>query len=58
MLIQIVVFGQANNKGFPPQIIEFLGNQPITRVGRPFDVLATLSNPVTKKNIKSFNNEE
>ncbi len=58
MLIQIVVFGQANNNGFPPKIIEFLGNQPITRVGRTFDVLATLSNPVTKKNIKSFYNEE
>lgn len=29
----------------PPRILEFLGNQPMTRVGRPFVVLATISNP-------------
>jgi hypothetical protein len=29
----------------PPKILEFLGNQPMTRVGRPFEVLASVSNP-------------
>jgi len=29
----------------PPRILEFLGNQPMTRVGRPFEVLTTISNP-------------
>ena len=29
----------------PPKIIEFLADQPMTRVGRPFVVLATLTNP-------------
>lgn len=29
----------------PPRIVEFLGNQPMTRVGRPFEVLSTISNP-------------
>jgi len=29
----------------PPRILEFLGNQPMTRAGRPFTVLATISNP-------------
>jgi hypothetical protein len=34
------------NKFFdPPKILEFLGNQPMTRVGRPFEVLASISNP-------------
>lgn len=31
----------------PPKILEFLGDQPMTRVGRPFVVLATISNPAT-----------
>src|ERR1035437_8463341 len=31
----------------PPKILEFLGNQPMTRVGRPFVVLASISNPAT-----------
>lgn len=47
MLIQIAVFGHANNNGFLPQIIEFLGDQPLTRVGRPFVVLTTISNPAS-----------
>ena len=29
----------------PPKIIEFLADQPMTRVGRPFVVLATITNP-------------
>ncbi len=29
----------------PPRIIEFMGDQPMTRVGRPFVVLATIFNP-------------
>jgi hypothetical protein len=29
----------------PPKILEFLGDQPMTRVGRPFEVLASISNP-------------
>ncbi len=29
----------------PPKILEFLGDQPMTRVGRPFVVLASISNP-------------
>src|SRR6185312_335391 len=29
----------------PPRIMEFLGDQPMTRVGRPFVVLASISNP-------------
>lgn len=31
----------------PPKIIEFLGDQPMTRVGRPFIVLASISNPAS-----------
>ena len=31
----------------PPRILEFLGDQPMTRVGRPFVVLASVSNPAT-----------
>jgi hypothetical protein len=30
MLVLIVVFGQANDNGFPPKIIEFLGNVPLS----------------------------
>ena len=29
----------------PPRILEFIGNQPMTRIGRPFEVLAVISNP-------------
>ena len=29
----------------PPKIVEFLGDQPMTRVGRPFVVLASIVNP-------------
>ena len=29
----------------PPSIDEFLGNQPMTRAGRPFQVMAIVSNP-------------
>ena len=29
----------------PPRIVEFIGNQPVTRVGRSFEVLAVISNP-------------
>lgn len=29
----------------PPRIIEFMGDQPLTRVGRPFVVVATIFNP-------------
>lgn len=29
----------------PPRILEFLANQPMTRVGRPFEILASISNP-------------
>ena len=29
----------------PPKIIELIGDQPMTRVGRPFVVLATIENP-------------
>jgi hypothetical protein len=30
-----------------PRILEFLGDQPMTRVGRPFVVLASVANPAT-----------
>jgi hypothetical protein len=36
----------------PPRIVEFLGDQAMTRVGRPFIVLASISNP--SKNIVNF----
>ncbi len=43
-----------NNIVDPPKIIEFLGNQPMTRVGRPFEVLATISNPANSAiNVKA-----
>jgi len=29
----------------PPRIVEFLGKQPMTRVDRPFTILASISNP-------------
>jgi len=32
----------------PPRIVEFLGDQPMTRVGRPFVVLTSISNPAEK----------
>lgn len=32
---------------YPPKILEFIGDQPMTRVGRPFVVLASISNPAT-----------
>jgi len=54
LAVLVVLFFQ--NPGFaqkaselidPPKIVEFLGDQPITRVGRPFVVLATITNPAT-----------
>lgn len=30
---------------YPPQIVEFLADQPMTRAGRPFVVLAVIKNP-------------
>ncbi len=44
--IQDQVFAQTRTESTdPPKILEFLGNQPMTRVGRPFEVLASISNP-------------
>ena len=53
-LITVLVVLVSQNQGFaqkvselidPPKIVEFLGDQPMTRVGRPFVVLASISNP-------------
>ena len=35
-----------------PRILEFIGDQPMTRVGRQFVVLASISNPA--KNTENF----
>ena len=46
MFLQCGAFAQkAMEVTDPPRILEFLGDQPMTRVGRPFTVLATISNP-------------
>lgn len=46
LLLQIQGYAQKINYAVsPPQIVEFLGDQPMTRTGRPFVVLATISNP-------------
>jgi len=48
LLFQNQGIAQKTNESInPPKIIEFLGDQPMTRVGRPFIVLATVSNPAT-----------
>lgn len=48
LLPQTQGHAQKANYGIsPPKIIEFLGDQPMTRVGRPFVVLATISNPAS-----------
>ena len=40
------VFGQTHlDAENPPKIIELIGDQPMTRVGRPFVVLSTIKNP-------------
>ena len=36
---------QSMDSDSPPRIVEFIGNQPMTRVGRPFEVLGVISNP-------------
>ena len=36
---------QSTYSDTPPRILEFIGNQPMTRVGRPYEVLTTISNP-------------
>lgn len=47
-IIQNPVRGVGQRLGIaqdPPRIVEFMGAQPMTRVGRPFVVLATINNP-------------
>ncbi|MGV8096845.1 MAG: glycoside hydrolase family 99-like domain-containing protein [Mangrovibacterium sp.] len=45
----------SDEAGDPPQIVEFMGDQPMTRIGRPFVVLASVSNPANSPSEFSVN---
>ncbi|MEN8193517.1 MAG: glycoside hydrolase family 99-like domain-containing protein [Bacteroidota bacterium] len=47
-LFQHTVFAQqASIVDTPPIIVEFIGNQPMTRVGRPFVIITSIRNPAS-----------
>ncbi len=45
LLATLVALPTLGDTRTPPRIVEFLGDQPMTRVGRPFVMLACLANP-------------
>ncbi|MHB8971208.1 MAG: LamG-like jellyroll fold domain-containing protein [Pirellulaceae bacterium] len=45
LLLVAVALPALGDNQTPPRIVEFLGDQPMTRVGRPYVVLACIGNP-------------